>query len=86
MPADFRKKVSRRYREIYIKITGKKLVKYSDNITARIKKNLKPLSDQVVIIGGSEKDKAWVKKIEAELKKLKLNYIHHLVLVVLNRI
>ena len=74
MPADFRKKVSRRYREIYIKITGKKLVKYSDNITARIKKNLKPLSDQVVIIGGSEKDKAWVKKIEAELKKLKLNY------------
>jgi len=41
-------------------------------MSARIKKNLKPLSDLVVIISGSEKDRLWVKKIEKELRKQKL--------------
>lgn len=74
MPLSFKKKVSQRYQAIYTKITGKKLIKYKGDMSARIKKNLKPLLDQVVIISGSEKDKAWVKKIEMELKKLKLSY------------
>ncbi|MBU1323449.1 phosphoribosylaminoimidazolesuccinocarboxamide synthase [Patescibacteria group bacterium] len=44
MPASFRKKVSRRYQAIYSKITGKKLIKYKGNMSARIKKNLKPFA------------------------------------------
>ncbi|MDZ7586645.1 MAG: phosphoribosylaminoimidazolesuccinocarboxamide synthase [Patescibacteria group bacterium] len=73
MPISFRKKVSQRYREIYTKITGKQLIKDKVDIAVRIKKNLNPLLDQVVIIAGSEKDLVWVKKIHKELKKLKLN-------------
>jgi len=72
MPLSFKKKVSQRYRAIYTKITGRKLIKYKGNMSARIKKNLKPLSDLVVIISGSEKDRLWVKKIEKELRKQKL--------------
>lgn len=44
MPASFRKKVSQRYQAIYSKITGKKLIKYKGNMSARIKKNLKPFA------------------------------------------
>ena len=72
MPLTFKNKVSQRYQAIYNKITGRKLKKYKGSIRARIKNNLTMLSDQVVIISGSEKDKPWVGKITSELKKLKL--------------
>lgn len=72
MPASFRKKVKERYQAIFKIITGKKLIKSRSDMAVRIKKNLKFLLDQVVIISGSEKDRPWVKKIEGELRKLKL--------------
>lgn len=74
MPTAFKQKVSQRYRQIFEKITSEKLVKTKGDIRMRIKKNLEKLSDQVVIISGSEKDKEFVAKIEAELKKLKLKW------------
>lgn len=42
MPLNFKKKVSQRYRQIYEKITGKKLIKFKGDMVARIKKNLRP--------------------------------------------
>ena len=41
MTAEFMQKVSERYIKVYKKITGKKFVKESGNVIARIQRNLK---------------------------------------------
>ncbi|MCX6817172.1 MAG: phosphoribosylaminoimidazolesuccinocarboxamide synthase [Candidatus Beckwithbacteria bacterium] len=74
MPAAFKQKISQRYQQIYEKITGEKLVRAKGDISMRIKNNLAILTDQVVIISGSVKDKEFVTKIETELKNLKLRF------------
>lgn len=74
MPAAYRKKVSQRYIELYEKVTGKEFVPNEGKVVDRIKKNLKPLMDQVIIVVGSEKDKDFVAQIEAKLRELQVSY------------
>ncbi len=74
MPDYYRYQVSRRYRQLYEKITGKKFKPERDNIIERIKSNLSIPLSQVVIIAGSQKDKKFVRKIEGFLKEKKLKF------------
>lgn len=72
MPSYFRQKVSQRYQQLYEKITGERFRPERGNIAKRIGNNLFFLTDQVVIIAGSEKDKEFVKKLEQFLSKKNL--------------
>ena len=55
-------------------ITNKKFEPEKGNIELRIKKNLKHLTDRVIIIAGSTSDKAFVEKLEKPLKEKKIEY------------
>ncbi|OGM12106.1 phosphoribosylaminoimidazolesuccinocarboxamide synthase [Candidatus Woesebacteria bacterium RBG_16_34_12] len=74
MPQSFRSKVSKRYTTLYEMITNKKFEPEKGNIELRIKKNLKHLTDRVIIIAGSTSDKAFVEKLEKPLKEKKIEY------------
>ncbi|MBU0979109.1 MAG: phosphoribosylaminoimidazolesuccinocarboxamide synthase [Patescibacteria group bacterium] len=72
MPQSFRDQVSRRYLDLYQMITGQALEITPGNISSRIKQNLQPLLDEVVILAGSLKDEPFIKKIHQALTDLKL--------------
>jgi phosphoribosylaminoimidazole-succinocarboxamide synthase len=72
MPSSFREQVSQRYLDLYKMATGKELEKATGNVATRIKQNLQPLLDDVVVMAGSVRDEAFVKKILQGLKEQNL--------------
>jgi len=79
LPEDIIIETSLRYIELYEKITGQEFKFYDEPVISRIINNLYGnqninRNDLVIIIAGSEKDKAHIDKIISKLNENKINY------------